>query len=138
MASGPPARAGTLPATAGTSMLERRRLRPEASMAVHPAVVGDPLDAVQLLAALNAFKKGDFSVRLPDEWTGVAGRIADAFNETVEMNERMAAEFERLSRAVGKEGKVNQRASLGEAKGSWAGSVQNVKALVADMCGRTT
>ncbi len=63
-------------------------------MSVHPTAMPEPLDAAQLLAALNAFKKGDFSVRLPEEWTGVAGKIADAFNQTVEMNERMAAEFE--------------------------------------------
>jgi methyl-accepting chemotaxis protein len=98
----------------------------------------EPLDAAQLLAALNAFKKGDFSVRLPEEWTGVAGKIADAFNQTVEMNERMAPEFEKLSRAVGKEGKVNQRASLGEARGSWASSVQHVNALVTDLVRPTT
>ena len=107
-------------------------------MSVHPAAMPEPLDASQLLAALNAFKKGDFSVRLPEEWTGVAGKIADAFNHTVEMNERMAAEFEKLSRAVGKEGKVNQRASLGEARGSWASSVQHVNALVTDLVRPTT
>ena len=57
-----------------------------------------------LLAALSALKKGDFSVRLPVEWTGVAGKIADTFNDVVELNERMAQELERLSRVVGKEG----------------------------------
>ncbi len=107
-------------------------------MSVHPTVLPEPLDAAQMLTALNAFKKGDFSVRLPEEWTGVAGKIADAFNQTVEMNERMAAEFEKLSRAVGKEGKVNQRASLGEARGSWASSVQHVNALVTDLVRPTT
>ena len=107
-------------------------------MSVHPTGMPEPLDASQLLAALNAFKKGDFSVRLPEEWTGVAGKIADAFNETVEINERMAAELERLSRAVGKEGKVNQRASLGDVRGSWASSVQRVNALVTDLVRPTT
>jgi HAMP domain-containing protein/signal transduction histidine kinase/DNA-binding response OmpR family regulator len=106
-------------------------------MAVQPAPAGD-LDARQLLAALNSFKKGDFSVRLPEEWTGLAGKVADAFNETVEINERLAAELDRLSRAVGKEGKVNQRASLGGVRGSWAASVQCVNALVTDLVHPTT
>jgi hypothetical protein len=43
-----------------------------------------------LLAALTTLKKGKPGVRLPVEWTGVAGKVADAFNEVVEMNEQMA------------------------------------------------
>jgi hypothetical protein len=35
----------------------------------------------QLLTALLGYRSGDFSVRLPSDWTGVAGKIADAFNE---------------------------------------------------------
>ena len=71
------------------------------------------VDTTALLTALTALKKGDFSVRLPLDWTGVAGKVADTFNDVVELNERMANELERISRVVGKEGKINQRASLG-------------------------
>ena len=53
---------------------------------------------------MTALKKGDFSVRLPLDWTGVAGKVADTFNDVVELNERMAKELERISRVVGKEG----------------------------------
>ena len=105
-------------------------------MTVH--LMPETLDAPQLLAALNAFKRGDFTVRLPEEWTGMAGKIADAFNEVVERNERMASELERLSQAVGKQGRINQRASLGDVRGSWASSVQCVNALVADLVQPTT
>ncbi len=66
----------------------------------------EELDTRQLLAALNAFRRGDFSARLPDDWLGLAGKIADAFNQTIETSERMAAELDRVSRAVGKDGKV--------------------------------
>ena len=96
------------------------------------------LDAKRLLVSLNAFKRGDFSVRLPDEWTGMAGKVADAFNEVVERNERMASELERLSQAVGKQGRIQQRASLGDVRGSWAASVQCVNALVTDLAHPTT
>ena len=44
---------------------------------------------------------------LPLDWTGVAGKVADTFNEVIELNERMAEELERISRVVGKEGKIN-------------------------------
>ena len=35
---------------------------------------------------------------------GVAGKIADTFNEVIGMNQRMARELDRISRVVGKEG----------------------------------
>jgi len=43
-----------------------------------------------LLTALVALRKGDAGVRLPLHWQGVAGRVADAFNEVVEQNAAMA------------------------------------------------
>src|SRR6185436_5952567 len=33
-----------------------------------------------ILGALNALKRGDTAVRLPLDWTGVSGRVADVFN----------------------------------------------------------
>src|SRR5438105_10148266 len=86
-----------------------------------------------LLSALNDLRKGKEGVRLPVEWTGVAGRVADAFNRVVEMNERMAAEFARLSRVVGKEGRIAQRASLGDVSGFWQESVECVNDLIDDL-----
>src|SRR5262245_33665129 len=63
------------------------------------------LNKQQVLEALVALKRGDFTVRLPIEWTGIDGKIADAFNEVVELNSKVANELERLSVAVGKEGR---------------------------------
>jgi HAMP domain-containing protein/signal transduction histidine kinase/CheY-like chemotaxis protein len=91
------------------------------------------LDTRVLLSALAAFKKGDFSVRLPQEWTGVAGKVADTFNEVVELNGRMVRELGRVSRVVGIEGKLNQRASLGDVSGGWAEGVASVNALIEDL-----
>src|SRR5580698_2224445 len=86
-----------------------------------------------LLYALTALKQGNPGVRLPAEWTGVAGKVADAFNEVVEMNERMAGELGRLSRSVGKEGRLSQRLSLGHVSGFWQGSVESVNELINDL-----
>ena len=41
------------------------------------------VDLPSFLSALKAVQKGDFSVRLPDHWVGVAGKVADTFNEVV-------------------------------------------------------
>src|SRR5438128_11646767 len=94
---------------------------------------GDELDVRQLLAALVAFKRGDFSARLPDDWTGVAGKIADAFNELIRTNQRMTRELERIRRVVGKEGRITQRASLGDVSDSWARAIGSINDLLGDL-----
>src|SRR5579863_4674960 len=75
-----------------------------------------PLDdtrfARELLAAMLSFRDGDFSVRLPPDLAGVDGKIADAFNEIAAVSERRARETSRVSRTVGKEGKLKQRMSV--------------------------
>jgi hypothetical protein len=64
------------------------------------------LDSRQLLRFLTDFKKGDFSVRLPFEQDGVAGKICDTLNDIIEQNQRMTLEFERISK---REGSVSRR-----------------------------
>src|SRR6185503_12165780 len=83
-----------------------------------PKGPGAELDPRQLLRALSALKRGDFTARLPEDTDGLGGKIADTFNEVVDLNQRLAAELERLSRVVGKEGKLGQRGTLGEATGA--------------------
>ncbi|HEY9747872.1 MAG TPA: HAMP domain-containing protein, partial [Allocoleopsis sp.] len=91
------------------------------------------LDLRQLLKILSAVKKGNFSVRMADEYTGMAGKVADALNDIIELNERMTKELERIGKVVGKEGKITQRASLGSAGGSWGASVESVNSLISDL-----
>jgi len=91
------------------------------------------IDTKALLTALSALRRGDFSARLPLDWTGVAGKVADTFNEVIELNERMANELERISRVVGKEGRIDQRASLGFVSGSWGAALDSVNALIGDL-----
>ncbi len=91
------------------------------------------LDQRQLLAALRAFRRGDFSVRLPDDLDGLDGELAEAFNDAVGLNDRISKEFERLRDSVGRQGKINQRAALPGALGSWNDSVEAVNSLITDM-----
>src|SRR6266550_4410313 len=86
-----------------------------------------------LLAGLMALKKGRRGARLPLDWIGVAGKVADAFNDVVELNEKMAGELGRLSRIVWKEGKLGQRLSLGKVDGFWEESVESVNELIDDL-----
>ncbi len=87
----------------------------------------------QLLRTLVAVKQGDFSVRMPLEYTGMAGKIADALNDVIELNQRMAAELDRIGTVVGKEGNITQRATLGNAGGSWSDCVDSVNTLITDL-----
>src|SRR5438046_1648827 len=59
--------------------------------------------AEQVLAALMAIKRGDFSIRLPVGWTGIGGKVADTFNEVAELMSNSTDELNRVSRVVGKE-----------------------------------
>ncbi|HEU5251328.1 MAG TPA: HAMP domain-containing protein, partial [Thermoanaerobaculia bacterium] len=94
---------------------------------------GEALDRRQLLSALVELKRGSFDVRLPDDWTGLGGKIADAFNHVVALNQRLSLELERLRRVVGEEGRIHERAHVGDAGGSWAASLQSVNALIGDL-----
>jgi HAMP domain-containing protein/CheY-like chemotaxis protein/signal transduction histidine kinase len=107
-------------------------------MATTQQNVTDTINAKELLNILIAFKKGDFSVRLPSNWTGTAGKIADTLNDVIEQNEKMAKELERVSRVVGKEGKINQRASLSSANGAWSNMIESVNTLIDDMARPTS
>ncbi|QFS43795.1 HAMP domain-containing protein [Nostoc sphaeroides] len=93
----------------------------------------DNLDLNQLLRTLNAVKQGDFSARMPIDNTGVAGKIADTLNDIIDQNERMAAELQRIGNVVGKEGKIADRASLGDVRGSWSDCVTSVNTLITDL-----
>src|SRR5919106_2373444 len=63
-----------------------------------------PLERQEILKALRLLKRGDFSVRLPDDLIGVDGEIAAVFNDIVELNDSITREFDRLSAVVGRDG----------------------------------
>ena len=100
----------------------------EEGVAVVPA---EHLNA--MLLALHALRRGDPDVRLPFHWTGVAGKLADAFNDVVEQNASMAAELARLRQVVGKEGRLRQRAALPEMRGFWGQQIDCINALIDDL-----
>jgi HAMP domain-containing protein/signal transduction histidine kinase/CheY-like chemotaxis protein len=86
-----------------------------------------------LLSALIGLRDGDASVRLPVEWTGLAGKVADTFNEIADRNERMTRELARLSQVVGKQGRLNQRGFMADVRGCWRDSLASVNELIDDL-----
>src|SRR5581483_9739368 len=91
------------------------------------------IDGREILRVLTAFRRGDFSVRMAPDQIGMAGKIADTLNDIIDLNDRMANEFERMNRVVGKDGKISQRANIGITPGSWAACVESVNGLVSDL-----
>ncbi|MBA3527568.1 MAG: HAMP domain-containing protein, partial [Sphingomonas sp.] len=91
------------------------------------------LDRRELLTALRALRRGDFSVRLSEDADGVDGEIGSLFNEVVALNQEMAQEFERISKVVGKEGKITQRGRVKNARGGWETAIRSVNELIDDM-----
>src|SRR6476620_5675560 len=126
-AAAPPAKASPPPKTAEADSPRSK------SAGNGSRLNGDRLDERQLLVALTAFKRGDFSVRLPDDWTGIAGKIADTFNDVIGMNQRLARELDRIGQVVGKEGRISQRASIGDVSDCWAEAIGSVNGLIGDL-----
>jgi HAMP domain len=102
-------------------------------MSDRAALTPSSLDHCQLLAALQAFRKGDFSARLPIGPSGIDGAITETFNEIVLICERVTEEFRQLAEIVGKLGKTRHRAHPPNATGSWAASINAVNGLVRDL-----
>ncbi len=92
----------------------------------------------QLLEAMLALRDGDFAVRLPSDAIGLNGRLTDAFNDIAAITQRRASETARVSRTVGKEGKLKQRMTVPGVVGGWADEVAAINMLIDDLVWPTT
>jgi HAMP domain-containing protein/CheY-like chemotaxis protein/signal transduction histidine kinase len=92
-----------------------------------------PADLSVILASLQTMRNGDFSVRLPGSWTGLAGKIADTFNAIVAANQQMAQELKRVGQVVGKEGRTRERTRFHESRGAWGEMEVSINTLVEDL-----
>ena len=75
--------------------------------AIRPSTENE-VDWREVLAALRAVRGGDFEVRLPRS-SGLSGEVADAFNDVTDPAGHRNRELMRISRVVGREGRVTER-----------------------------
>ncbi|HJQ73402.1 MAG TPA: hypothetical protein VJ814_00850, partial [Gaiellaceae bacterium] len=109
----------------------RQATRAATRAAAAAAAPDSALDERELLRALQAMRDGDFSVRLPGDRLGIAGKIADTFNEIVSSSELLARELERSGQIVGREGKTRHRMAIGgRRRGAWAEMERSFNTLV--------
>jgi HAMP domain-containing protein/CheY-like chemotaxis protein/signal transduction histidine kinase len=86
-----------------------------------------------ILSALQTMRDGDFSVRLPGDWVGLPGKIADTFNDIVAANQQMAQELKRVGQVIGKEGRTRESTRFNESRGAWGEMENSVNTLVEDL-----
>ncbi len=92
----------------------------------------------EILNVMVAYRNGDFSVRLPSTWTGVLGKMSDTMNDILAVSQRRAEEVVRISRVVGKEGRLRQRLSVPGVSGGWADEIDSLNTLLDDLASPTT
>src|SRR5262245_60181096 len=109
----------------------KQRLLPEPS--INGAAARNGSYMKRLLNVLEALDEGDFSARLPSDWAGLDGKVAESLNRISARMERFNTNLVRLRRQVGEEGKISERMSFGDAVGSWAERVEAINSLVDEL-----
>ncbi len=122
------------PATGNGDSAQRVESHETSIAAGEPAAA----DLSVILSSLQTMRNGDFSVRLPGSWTGLAGKIADTFNDIVAANQQMTEELRRVGQVVGKEGRTRERTRFIESRGAWGEMETSVNTLVEDLLRPTT
>jgi signal transduction histidine kinase/CheY-like chemotaxis protein len=116
--------------------MDRVRTRGAAEFGGRETVSGSPEQAAELLRALQAMRDGNFSVRLPGDWTGMSGKIADTFNDIAAANERIAGELARVARETGTDGMVGGQAIVPGVAGTWKDLIDSVNAMYGNLTGQ--
>ncbi len=93
----------------------------------------DILNSRELLRVLMEVKNGNFSVRMPMDQFGINGKICDTLNDIIDLNENLIAEVKSAGESIGKEGKLNRRLELPQAKGYWADGIKCINTLISDL-----
>src|SRR4051812_13303252 len=129
--------ADSIPRTKESAMAAReaqtRRRRAGGRPSANGTVEVRKEDLQALLDALRSARDGETSARLPGQKTGIMGDIAKTFNQLAERREGLTAELARVSKVIGREGRMTERAHLKGAKGTWTQSVDAVNSMIDDL-----
>src|SRR6266702_3482778 len=101
-----------------------------------PTTGADAALLAELADALRRVRQGDFKVRLSRR-TGLAGEVVDGFNDVVDLQELRNRDLLRISRVVGREGRMTERLDEEHFEGAWVDGVPAVNSLIDDL-GRPT
>lgn len=88
-----------------------------------------------LLDVIARVKEGDFSARMPLNWTGVPGKVADGLNDIIIANQSLERELARVSDLVGTQGRLSQRAMIVGQTQCWSNCLGSVNKLIDALAG---
>ena len=100
-----------------------------------PGVDADAVDAAllaELTHGLREVRLGRFDVRIARR-DGVAGEVVEQFNALVALQEGRNRDLLRISRVVGREGRILERLNEEAYDGAWAEGIHAVNALIDDL-----
>ncbi len=91
------------------------------------------LELGDLRDALRALKAGDFGVRILPGERRVSKEVATAFNDVAALLDGTSGELVRVSKVVGRDGEMMERAQLKGAQGGWSSQMESFNALIGDL-----
>jgi signal transduction histidine kinase/HAMP domain-containing protein/ActR/RegA family two-component response regulator len=91
----------------------------------------------ELVAAMASVRQGSFDSRLARR-SGLAGQVVDGFNALVEVQERRNRDLLRISRVVGREGRMLERMDEDQFDGAWRSGAAAVNSLIDDLARPTS
>ncbi|WP_203990990.1 HAMP domain-containing protein, partial [Sphaerisporangium rufum] len=83
-----------------------------------------------LLGAMTALRDGDFRRRLPGDYDGIRGELADVFNQIADRGEHSVTELGRVYREVVRYGRIDARLAPSQAPGAWNAMVESTNGLI--------
>ncbi|HEU5471591.1 MAG TPA: HAMP domain-containing protein [Actinophytocola sp.] len=114
--------------------------RPTKTSAQSPASgADDQVDDLlhELLDAMTKVRRGTLDVRLARR-SDLAGQVVDGFNALVDLQERRNRDLLRISRVVGREGRMLERLDEEEFDGAWATGAAAINSLIDDLARPTS
>jgi HAMP domain-containing protein/signal transduction histidine kinase/CheY-like chemotaxis protein len=107
--------------------------RAAAANGASPNGAVDPAVLLELRDAMRAARNGELGVRLNGRRAGLAGELARAFNDLADTRERTTRELVRVSRTIGREGRLAERAELPSVSGTWAQQLAAMNTVIDDL-----
>ncbi|MDQ1714413.1 MAG: hypothetical protein QOC60_358, partial [Frankiaceae bacterium] len=103
-----------------------------------PQVCIEAADLENLVAALTGLRDGQFSIRVPAR--GPLATVAERFNEVAARHDQRTRDLVRISRVIGREGRMTERLDVDDHAESdgWAREAHAVNSLIDDLARPTT
>ncbi|HWO09505.1 MAG TPA: HAMP domain-containing protein, partial [Polyangiaceae bacterium] len=101
------------------------------------APVPETLSQRELLAALRALRRGDFSLRLPEQLPGIDGQIATTVNQIAMLADQLARDASQTFHAVAQGGRTRARVPHANMTGAWRRYADDANAALDRLTGHT-